>query len=67
MVTTLQGIGINMATLPQEMLYVLHDGITAELRARESRTLQVLSEQRINMEQLSLQHDEVRRTRTYNT
>ena len=58
-VSTLEGIGINMALLPQEMLYVLQDGITAELPARESCTLQVLSEQRINMEQSSLQHDEV--------
>jgi hypothetical protein len=48
-----------MAALPRETLYVLQDGITAELRARESRALQVLSEQKINMEQLSLQRDEV--------
>lgn len=37
----------------------MQDGITIELRARESHALQVLSEKKINMEQLSLQHDEV--------
>jgi len=38
-VSTLKGIGINMAALPRETLYVLHDGITAKLQARESRAL----------------------------
>lgn len=33
--------------------------MTTELWAREGHVLQVLSEQRINIEQLSLQHDEV--------
>jgi len=31
----------------------------AELHARESRVIQVLSEQKINMEQLSLQRDDL--------
>lgn len=43
MVGVLKGIGINMATFPWETLYVLQDGITTELRARESHALQVLS------------------------
>ena len=58
-VNALKGVGINMVALPQETLYVLHDGVTAELRAREGHALQALSKQKINMEQLSLQHDEV--------
>ena len=53
-VSELKGLGINMVALPRETLYVLQDGITADVRVRESRTLQVLSEQKINMEQLSL-------------
>lgn len=43
MVSKLKGIGLNMVALPQEMLYVLQDGVTTELRAREGRTLQVMS------------------------
>lgn len=58
-VSTLKSLGVNLVSLPRETLYVLQDGITAELRARESRVLQVLSEQKINMEQLSLQRDEL--------
>jgi len=38
---------------------VLQGGITAELRARKSCVLQVLNEKKLNMEQLSLQRDEV--------
>lgn len=48
-----------MAALPRETLYMLQDGITTELRTRDSRAVQVLNEKKINMEQLSLQHDEV--------
>jgi len=59
MVSALKRVGRNMATLPQEMLYVLQDGVTVELRAREGCALQVMSEQQINIEQLSLQRDEV--------
>jgi len=39
-----------MAALLWETLYVLQDGITAELQARESCALQMLSKQKINME-----------------
>ena len=58
-ISTLKCIRINMVALSQETLYILQDGIIAELWARESRVLQVLSEQKINMEQLNLQCDEV--------
>jgi len=58
-VSALKRVRINMAALPREMLYVLQDGVTAKLWSREGRALQVLSKQRINMEQLSLQRDEV--------
>jgi len=59
MASALKGLGLNMAALPWETSYSLQDGIIVELRARESHTLQVFSEKKINMEQLSLQHDEV--------
>lgn len=45
MISSLKGVGLNMAMLPQEMLHLLQDGVTGELRAQESRTLQVMSEQ----------------------
>jgi len=54
MVSALRGLGININALPRETLYVLQDGITIELQARESRAVQVLSEQKINIEHLSL-------------
>ena len=59
MVSGLKGIGINMAALTWETLYVLQDGVTVELRAKEGCALQVMSEHHINIEQLSLQRDEV--------
>lgn len=58
MVSSLKEVGLNMATLPWEMLYLLQDGVTTELQARESCALQVMSEQRINIEQLGLHHNE---------
>ena len=45
MVNALKGVGINMATLPRETLYVLQYGVTVELWARENHMLQVMSEQ----------------------
>ena len=41
----LTGLGLNLATLPQDVLYQLHDGTTMELRAREGHAVQILSEQ----------------------
>jgi len=59
LVSTMKGLSINLVALPCETLYLLQDGITEELCMRESRMLQVLSEQKINMEQLSLQCDKL--------
>lgn len=53
------GLGLNLAALPRDTLYQLQDGITVELRAREGRTIQVMNEKNINIEQLNLQHDEL--------
>jgi len=53
-VSMLNGLGLNLVALLREMLYQLQDGIIAKLRSRESHTIKVLSEQKINMEQLSL-------------
>ena len=43
-VRSLKGVGLNMAVLPQETLYLLQDGVIAELRARECRAIQVMRE-----------------------
>lgn len=58
-VSVLKGLGINMVVLRWGTLYVLQDGVIVELQAKEGHVLQVLCEQRINIEQLSLQRDEV--------
>lgn len=55
----MKGLGLNLATLPWDTLYQLEDGITTELCAREGRVIQVLSEQKINIEQLNMQHDKL--------
>ena len=55
----MKGLGLNLASLARETLYLLQDGMMAELHARESCAIQVLSEQKINMEQLTLQNDEL--------
>ena len=49
-ISALKDIKINMVALLWEMLYVMQDGITVELRARESHVLQLLREKKINME-----------------
>ena len=59
MVSMMKSLGLNLTTLPQETLYQLQDGITIKMRTRESRMIQVLSEQKINIEHLSLQRDEL--------
>lgn len=50
MVGRIKGLGLNLATLPRDTLYQLQDGATVELCAREGRAVQMLSEQRINIE-----------------
>ena len=50
MVSSLKGVGLSMVVLPWEMPYLLQDGVTIEIRARESRTLWVMSENHINIE-----------------
>ena len=53
-VSTLKGVGLNLAALPCEALHILQDGVIANLRARENHALQVINEQRINNEQMTL-------------
>jgi len=48
--SALKGLGLNLVALLCETLYGFQDGITVELRARESQAIQILSEQKINME-----------------
>lgn len=40
-----KGLGLNLATLPWDILYQLQDGATTELCAREGCIVQILSEQ----------------------
>jgi len=40
----MRGYGLNFTTLPRETLYMLQDGVTAELHTRDKCALQVLSE-----------------------
>jgi len=44
------GWGLNLAALLRETLYQLEDGVTAELCTRQGRALQVLIEQKGNLE-----------------
>lgn len=56
-ISALKGVGLNLAMLLGEALHLLQDGVIAELRAREQRALQVISEQKINNVQMALQRD----------
>lgn len=49
-VSALKGVGLNLATLPDEVIHLLQDGVIAELRAHEHRALQVISKEWINNE-----------------
>lgn len=51
-VSTLNNIGLNIATLPNEYLHVLQRGVTVELRAWEQRALNLISEYRVNNEKM---------------
>lgn len=50
----INGLGLNLAARSWDTLYQLQDDIIVELRAREGHAIQVLSEYKINIEQLSL-------------
>ena len=43
-VNLLKRVGINLAALPNEALYLFQNGMIAELQAREQHALQVISE-----------------------
>jgi len=51
----IRGWGLNLAALPRETIHQLQGGVIAKIRAREGHTLQILSEQKAKLEQLSLQ------------
>jgi len=59
LMSSMKGVGLNLDALSHETLYQLQDGIIAELRAWEDRLIQVLHEQRINMDQLKIQRNEL--------
>lgn len=56
-VSTLKGVGLNLAALQSEALHNLQDGVIVELQAREQRTLQVIGEQKVNNAQMTVQRD----------
>lgn len=44
-VSAFKGVGLNLAAFLREALHLLQDGVIAELRAHEHRTLQMFNEQ----------------------
>ena len=56
-ISALKGVGLNLAALPREALHLLQDGVIVELRAHEQQNLQVISEQKINNNQMGMQQD----------
>lgn len=56
-VSTLKGVGLNLAVFPSEALHILQDSVIAKLQACEQRALQVISEQKINNAKMVVQRD----------
>lgn len=56
-VNTLNGVGLNLATLPGEALHLLQDGVITELKTCEKCALHVIIEQNINNVHMDLQQD----------
>lgn len=59
MVGQIKELELNLAALLQDILYHLQDEATVELHAREGRVVKMISEKKINIEQLILQRNEV--------
>lgn len=53
-VSALEGVGLNLPVLPHEVHHLLEDGVITKLRACEHHTLQLISEQHINNNQMAL-------------
>lgn len=47
-ISALKIVGLNLAVLPNEAIYLLRDSVIVELWAREQCALQVISEQKVN-------------------
>jgi len=58
-VSRIKGMGLNLVALPRDTLYQLQDGIIVEIYTKEGHAIQVLNEKKFNIEQLSLQCDEL--------
>lgn len=50
---------LNLTALPRKTLYQLQDGVTTEPHAMEGRAFQILTEHKENLEQVSLQCDDL--------
>lgn len=52
--SSLKRVGLNLAVLPNEALYLLQDSVIMELQAYEQHVLQVINEQKVNNAQLTV-------------
>lgn len=52
MLRTLNYMGVNLTALPLQNFHVLHQGVSDELRIREQCTLVVISEFKVNNENM---------------
>jgi len=57
--SSMKGISLNLVTLLHEILYQLQDGVIVELHAQEGGAIQVVHEQKINMDQLIIKRYEL--------
>lgn len=57
MISSMKYIGLNLAALLCKILYQLQGGVIVECCAQEGQAIQVLHEQKINMDQLNIQRD----------
>ena len=58
-VSAIKQVGLKFAMLPSEALHTLQYGVITELQAREQRTLNVISEQKVNNIQLATQKNSI--------
>ena len=52
MVSTLKNVDLNLVVLPSEFLHTLQVGVIVELKAREQCALSMISEYKVNNEQI---------------
>ena len=50
----IRGWALNLAALPRETIHQLQEGVTTDICAKEGRILQILSEEKEKLQQISL-------------